>query len=126
MPEFMFHSVSCGAKPAAWIFAASFAAVSTVVVPGAAIEEIFRVKRSRMGPREILAELDRLGVALWWRKIGADQHSRIETSEQVSPQLRAALDAHSETLLAIITSRPGDSEGLYYRPPRSRDVGDSA
>lgn len=38
MLEFMFHSVSCGAKPAAWIFAA----VSTVVVVWCLVQQLRR------------------------------------------------------------------------------------
>jgi hypothetical protein len=76
-------------------------------------------------PREVLEELDRLGVTVWWLQYGGDSlapGTRIESIGQVSPELRAAIDEHTETLLQIMTRRPGESPGLYFRPPGAGDA----
>jgi hypothetical protein len=73
-----------------------------------------------MSPREVLAQLDRQNITVYWIQYGADSlapGTRIEPMGQVSPELRAALDAHTETLLPIMTRRPGEAPCLYYRPP---------
>jgi hypothetical protein len=76
-----------------------------------------------MGPREVLAELDRLGITVWWQQAssgaGADFEpgSRIEPLGAVPRELRAAIDAHTETLLQVMSRRPGETPGVYYRPP---------
>jgi hypothetical protein len=71
-------------------------------------------------PREVLAELDRANIIVYWTQNGVDSlapGTRIETVGRVSPELRAAIDEHTEMLLQIMTRRPGESPGLYYRPP---------
>jgi hypothetical protein len=73
-----------------------------------------------MSPREVLAELDRQNITVYWIQYGVDAlapGTRIEPMGQVSPELRDALDAHTEMLLQIMTRRPGETPGLYYRPP---------
>jgi hypothetical protein len=76
-----------------------------------------------MGPREVLAELDRLGITIWWQQAspGPGAHlepgTRIEPLSQVPRELRAAIDAHTETLLQVMSRRPGQTPGSYYRPP---------
>jgi hypothetical protein len=73
-----------------------------------------------MSLREVLAELDRQNITVYWIQDGVDSlapGTRIEPMGHVSPELRAALDAHTETLLQIMTRRPGETPGLYYRPP---------
>ncbi len=73
-----------------------------------------------MSPREVLAELDRRNIMVYWMQDGADSlapGTRIENVGCVSPELRAAIDEHTEMLLQIMTRRPGESPGLYYRPP---------
>jgi hypothetical protein len=79
-----------------------------------------------MNAREVLAELDRLGVAAWWQQISAaqDQGTTIQTSRPVPPELRAAIDENTETLLKIMERRPGRSPGIYHRPPRERPEGE--
>jgi hypothetical protein len=73
-----------------------------------------------MSARELLAELDRQNITAYWIQYGADAlapGARIEPIDQVSPELRDALDAHTEMLLKVVTRRPGETPGLYYRPP---------
>jgi hypothetical protein len=73
-----------------------------------------------MSPREVLAELDRRNIMVYWMQDGADSlapGTRIETVGWVSPELRAAIDEHAQILLQIMTRRPGESPNLYYRPP---------
>ena len=73
-----------------------------------------------MSPHEVLAELDRLGVTVWWQQISADQDpgTTLQTNQPVPPELRAALHEHTDTLLKLMEQRPGRVPGLYYRPPR--------
>ncbi len=71
-------------------------------------------------PREVLAELDRGSIMVYWMQNGEDAlppGTRIETVGWVSRELRAAIDEHAEVLLQIMTRRPGEAPGLYYRPP---------
>jgi hypothetical protein len=73
-----------------------------------------------ISPREVLAALDRGNIIVYWMQNEADSlapGTRIETVGWVSPELRAAIDEHAEMLLQIMTRRPGESPGLYYRPP---------
>jgi hypothetical protein len=73
-----------------------------------------------MTPQEVLAELDRLGVTVWWQQISADQdpETTLQTNRPVPPELRAALDEHTDTLLKLMEQRPGQAPGIYHRPPR--------
>jgi hypothetical protein len=72
-----------------------------------------------MSPREVLAELDRGNIAVYWMQNGADSPvsgTRIETVGWVSPELRAAADEHTKMLLRIMTRRLG-SEGRFLGTP---------
>jgi hypothetical protein len=73
-----------------------------------------------MSPHEVLAELDRLGVTVWWQQISADleEGTTLQTTRPVSPELRAALDEHTDTLLKLMERRSGEAPGIYYRPPK--------
>jgi hypothetical protein len=76
-----------------------------------------------MSPREVLAELDRGNIVVYWTQNGADSlvpGTRIETVGWVSPELRAAMDEHTEILLQIMTRRLGESPGHYFRLPGAR------
>jgi hypothetical protein len=75
-----------------------------------------------MNAHEVLAELDRLGVTVWWQQISAHQDAgtTIQTSRPVPPELRAAIDEHTETLLKIMERRTGQAPGIYHRPPKPR------
>jgi hypothetical protein len=73
-----------------------------------------------MSPREVLAELDRQNITVYWMQNGVDSlapGTRIETVGWVSPELRSAIDEHTEMLLQIMTRRRGEAPRLYYRPP---------
>ncbi len=74
-----------------------------------------------MGPREVLEELDRTGMTIFWYQLGAhpDPDTKIETDGRVPPELRAAIDAHTETLLQVVSRRKANAPGLFYRPPGS-------
>jgi hypothetical protein len=73
-------------------------------------------------PREILDELDRLGIRVWWREIGAQgRHSRtpkIRVQEGAPPELCEAIREHNDELLKIMDRRKGGVPGIYYRDPK--------
>jgi hypothetical protein len=73
-----------------------------------------------MNAHEVLAELDRLGVTLWWQQTSAaqDPGTALRTARPVPPELRAAIDEHTETLLKSMERRPGQAPGSYHRPPK--------
>lgn len=79
-----------------------------------------------MTPREILEELDRLGVTVWWQQLGADQDegTTLQTSRPVPPDLRAAIDEHTGALLKIMHWEPSkQAAGIRIRKPRTSEEG---
>ncbi len=75
-----------------------------------------------MNPHEILEELDRLGVTIWYVRYGAqlDYQAQIRHESSVPPELAQAISENREMLIRIGGFRPGDSPGMYYRPPKTR------
>lgn len=78
-----------------------------------------------MRPQEVLEELDRLGITVWWQQIGADQDpgTRIRYPASTPPELAAAIEEHTDTLLKIMERRSGQAPGIYHRPPKQRPGG---
>jgi hypothetical protein len=71
-------------------------------------------------PHEILEELDRLGVTVWWQQLRAhqDPDTTLQTSRPVSPELRAAIDEHAGALLKIMRWEPSkQAAGIRMRKP---------
>jgi hypothetical protein len=77
-----------------------------------------------MNAHEVLAELDQLGITVWWQQIsaGQDPGTTLQTSRPVPPELRAAIDENTETLLKIMERKTGQAPGIYHRPPKQRPV----
>jgi len=75
-----------------------------------------------LNPREILAELDRLGIRVWWSKVGEQQrHSRtpkIRVPNSAPPELREAMRENNDELLRLMDRRKGSVPGIYYRDPK--------
>ncbi len=80
-----------------------------------------------MEPREILEELDRLGITVWWQQISAHQDpaTRIRYPASTPSELAAAIEEHTDTLLKIMERRSGRAPGIYHRPPKERPGGPS-
>ena len=75
-----------------------------------------------MNPQEILAELDRLGIRVWWSEIGAQgRYSRtpkIRVPDSAPPELCEAIREHNDELLKIMDRRKGGVPGIYCRDPK--------
>jgi hypothetical protein len=92
-------------------------------------------------PLEILAELDRLGIRVWWSAVGGQgRHSRspkIRVPRSAPPELCEAIREHNDELIRIMARRKGASlasttEILNHRrcepcglPLRNRVLGSS-
>jgi len=75
-----------------------------------------------MNAQQVLEELDRLGITVWWQQIGADQDpgTKIRYPASTPPELAASIEEHTDTLLKIMERRTGQAPGIYHRPPRQR------
>jgi hypothetical protein len=75
-----------------------------------------------VNPREILAELDRLGIQVWWSEIGGQgRYSRtpkIRVPDGAPPELCEAIREHNDELLKIMDRRKGGVPGVFYRDPK--------
>ncbi len=74
-----------------------------------------------MNPQEILAQLDRLGIRVWWSKVGGQgrpsRTPEIRIPNSAPPELREAIREHNDELLKIMDRRKGGVPGIYYRDP---------
>ncbi len=75
-----------------------------------------------LNPREILAELDRLGIRVWWSKVGGQERrsrtSKIRVPNSAPPELREAIRENNDELLKLMDRRKGGVPGIYYREPK--------
>ena len=75
-----------------------------------------------MNPQEILAELDRLGIRVWWSRVGGQgrpfRAPKIRVPNNAPPELREAIREHNDELLKIMDRRKGGVPGIYYRDPQ--------
>jgi hypothetical protein len=82
-----------------------------------------------MNPREILAELDRLQITIWYQQLGLDQDPdaaiRFGTGhERVYPELRRAIEEKTPELLKLARFEPSKrTAGIYYRKPTAPEAG---
>lgn len=79
-----------------------------------------------MNPREILDELDRLGVVLWWQDLGNE--SSLPTlrfdSRKVPPELAEQIRLRTEELHKIVRWEPSKrAAGIRLRKPRPPGAG---
>jgi hypothetical protein len=76
-----------------------------------------------VNPREILAELDRLQITIWYQQLGPDQDTdaaiRFGTNHQrLYPELRRAIEEKTPELLKLARFEPSkQAAGIYYRKP---------
>lgn len=78
-----------------------------------------------MNAHEVLAELDRLGVVLWWQDLGREP--RLPTlrfdNRRVPPELAEQIRLHTEDLHKIMRWEPSkQAAGIRMRRPRSTDT----
>ena len=85
-----------------------------------------------MNPQEILTELDRLQITIWYQQLGPDQDPdaafRFGTGrERVYPDLRRAIEEKTPELLKLARFKPSKSAaGIYIRKPREPEAEGSA
>ncbi len=74
-----------------------------------------------MSAREVLAELDRLGISLFYRPPGPGLGTTISVGvgrERVYPELRRALEERTPELLRLASFEPSrHTPGTYVRRP---------
>lgn len=78
-----------------------------------------------MKPQEILDELDRLDVVLWWQDLGRE--TRLPTlrfdADKVPPRLAEQIRLHTEELHKIVGWEPSKrAAGIRMRKPRPTDT----
>lgn len=77
-----------------------------------------------MNAREVLAELDRLGITIFYQQLGPDQDPgttiRVGNGqERTSPELRRALEVRTPEILKLARFEPSNSAaGIYLRTPK--------
>lgn len=77
-----------------------------------------------MKPQEILDELDRLQITIWYQQIGPDQDpfTLIRHPASVPPELASAIKEHTGTLLKISGFEPSrQAAGIFYRKPKGAE-----
>jgi hypothetical protein len=71
--------------------------------------------------REVLAELDRLGISIFYRQPGPGPDTRIDVGvgrERVYPELRRAIEERTPELLRMGSFEPSrHTPGTYLRRP---------
>ena len=74
-----------------------------------------------MSAREVLAELDRLGISLFYRQSGPGPGTRIDVGvgrERVYPELRRAIEERTPELLRVASFEASrHTPGTYLRRP---------
>lgn len=77
-----------------------------------------------MNPREIIAELDRVQITIWYQQRGRDQDPDAairfgDGHERIYPELRRAIEEKTPDLLKLASFEPSKSTpGIYFRKPR--------
>lgn len=77
-----------------------------------------------MDAHEVLAELDRLQITIWYQQIGPDQDSgtTIRHPGSVPPDLAGAIKEHTGTLLKIGGFEPSrQAAGIFHRKPKGAE-----
>jgi hypothetical protein len=71
--------------------------------------------------REVLAELDRLGISIFYRRFAPGLRPRLEVGlgrERAYPELMRALEARTPELLTLTSCEPSrHTRGTYVRRP---------
>jgi hypothetical protein len=71
--------------------------------------------------REVLAELDRLGISIFYRQPGPGPDTRIDVGvgrERVYPELRRAIEERTPELLRMVRFEPSrHTPATYVRRP---------
>jgi hypothetical protein len=76
-----------------------------------------------VNPHEILAELDRLQITIWYQQLGIDQDPDAsfrlgEGQERAYPEIRRAIEEKTPELLKLARFEPSDrASGIYIRKP---------
>ncbi len=74
-----------------------------------------------MSAYEVLAELDRLAISIFYRPLGGGSGTRIDVGvgrERVYPELRRALEERTPELLQVVRFEPSrHTPGTYVRRP---------
>lgn len=81
-----------------------------------------------MQPHEVLAELDRLGITVWWDesrvRSGYPTSPTIRIEGTVPEELRVAIREHNDHLLKIMRTEVGERNvGIRHRRPHPPGTG---
>jgi hypothetical protein len=85
-----------------------------------------------MTPHEILAELDRLQITIWYQQLGPDQDLDAAIrfghgNKHLYPELQRAVQEKTPELLKLARFEPSKSApGIYYRKPNPPAAGGPA
>ncbi len=73
-----------------------------------------------MKPREILNELDKLGVTIWHQHLGDRDPGPflIRIDRRTPSELKAEIERNTAELLKISAWKPAKTPGIYIRKPR--------